>query len=62
VECPAIPPESSTREEILGEHGAPGIQALVNLTVIDGTGRPALEDAVVVIEDGVISAVGRPTR
>lgn len=58
VECPAIPPESLTREEILGDHAAPGIQALINATLIDGTGASALEDAVIVIEGGVISAVG----
>jgi imidazolonepropionase-like amidohydrolase len=58
VECPSIPSESLTREEILGEYAAPGIQALINVTLIDGTGDSVLEDAVVVIEDGVISAVG----
>ena len=37
---------------------AAGIVALTNARVIDGTGRPALEKATVVIRDGRIEAVG----
>jgi imidazolonepropionase-like amidohydrolase len=37
----------------------PVVQALVGATLIDGTGRPPIEDASLVIADGRITAIGR---
>ena len=49
---------------VLGACGGPppepeeGLYAFVGARVIDGTGNPAMEDAVLVVRDGRIEAVG----
>jgi imidazolonepropionase-like amidohydrolase len=49
--------------EVSGAHGrgagAPGVQAFVGATILDGSGAPPIENGVVLTRDGVIAAVGR---
>ncbi len=43
-----------------GQTRTPAVQAFVGARVIDGTGRPPIENAVLVVRDGRIDAVGPP--
>jgi imidazolonepropionase-like amidohydrolase len=42
-----------------GQGGTPGVQAFVGARVIDGTGTPAVDNAILIVRDGRIEAVGR---
>jgi imidazolonepropionase-like amidohydrolase len=41
-----------------GQTGQPAVQAFVGARVIDGSGKPAIENAVLVVRDGRIEALG----
>jgi imidazolonepropionase-like amidohydrolase len=43
-----------------GQMRTPPVQAFVGARVIDGTGRPPIENAVLIVRDGRIDAVGPP--
>jgi imidazolonepropionase-like amidohydrolase len=43
-----------------GQAGQSAVQAFVGARVLDGTGTPAIENAVIVVRDGRIEAVGPP--
>jgi imidazolonepropionase-like amidohydrolase len=42
-----------------GQGRTPGVQAFVGARVIDGTGTPAVDNAILIVRDGRIEAVGR---
>src|SRR5436853_7648430 len=44
------------------ETGAPSAQAWVGARIIDGTGKPAIENATLLIRNGRIEAVGRRVK
>ncbi len=62
VTCEATPAPSISREAILDGQQAPGVLAITDATVVDGTGAAPLSDAVVVVEEGIITAVGSATE
>ena len=40
----------------------PGVQAWIGARIIDGTGKPAIENATLLIRDGRVEAVGKGVR
>jgi imidazolonepropionase-like amidohydrolase len=44
------------------QNATPRVQAWVGARIIDGTGRPAIEDATLLVRDGQIEAVGKKVK
>jgi len=45
-----------------GQSAPPSVRAWVGVRIIDGTGRPAIENATLFIRDGRIEAVGKRVK